>query len=78
MKSASDLLGRIAAIQKKAQQQAERAPAPTTPPANHNVVRLPLWPDVVRGVPNGVLRSALFGAIKKGARPYLERQEIHA
>lgn len=76
MKSASDLLGRIAAIQKKAQQQAERAPAPVPPP--NNVVRLPQWPDVVRGVPNGVLRSALFGAIKKGARPYLERQEIHA
>jgi hypothetical protein len=43
-----------------------------------NVVRLPAWPDVVRGVPNATLRSALFGAIKKGARPYLERQEIHA
>ena len=39
---------------------------------------LPLWPDAVRAVPNGILRSALFGAIKKGARAYLERQEIHA
>ncbi len=39
---------------------------------------LPVWPDVVRGVPNAALRSALFGAIKKGARAYLERQEIHA
>ena len=41
-------------------------------------VQLPMWPDVVRGVPNAALRSALFGAIKKGARAYLERQEIHA
>lgn len=39
---------------------------------------LPSWPDVARGVPNAALRSALFGAIKKGARAYLERQEIHA
>ncbi len=39
---------------------------------------LPFWPDVARGVPNAALRSALFGAIKKGARAYLERQEIHA
>lgn len=39
-------------------------------------VQLPIWPDVVRGVPNGVLRSALFGAIKKGPRAYLERQEM--
>lgn len=41
-------------------------------------IMLPLWPEVVRGVPNAALRSALFGAIKKGARAYLERQEIHA
>jgi len=43
-----------------------------------DAVKLPLWPDLVRAVPNGVLRSALFGAIKKGPRLYLERQEIHA
>lgn len=42
------------------------------------VAKLPPWPDVVRGVPNAALRSALFGAIKKGARPYWERQKIHA
>lgn len=39
---------------------------------------LPKWPDAVRGVPNAALRSALFGAIKKGARTYVERKEIHA
>jgi hypothetical protein len=76
MKAASDLIGRIAAIQQKAQQQAERAPAPAAPP--NNVVQLPLWPDVVRGVPNGVLRSALFGAIKKGPRRYLEGEPMAA
>lgn len=76
MKSASDLLGRIAAIQKKAQEQAERAPAPLPPP--NNVVQLPQWPDAVRGVPNGVLRSALFGAIKKGPRRYLEGESMAA
>jgi hypothetical protein len=41
-------------------------------------VQLPIWPDVVRGVPNGVLRSALFGVIKKGPRAYLERKEMQA
>lgn len=40
------------------------------------VVRLPVWADAVRGVPNGVLRSALFGAIRKGPRRYLERERI--
>ncbi|WP_239990634.1 plasmid replication initiator TrfA [Pseudomonas sp. LAMO17WK12:I9] len=39
---------------------------------------LPHWPDSVRRVPNVALRSALFGAISKGHRPYLERVEIHA
>lgn len=38
--------------------------------------QLPLWPDPKRGVPNGVLRSALFGAIKRGKRRYIEREPI--
>ena len=39
-------------------------------------VQLPIWPEVVRGVPNGVLRSALFGAIKKGARRYMQGEQV--
>ena len=38
--------------------------------------QLPLWNDAMRGVPNGVLRSALFGAIKRGKRRYMERESI--
>lgn len=38
--------------------------------------QLPLWPEPVRGVPNGVLRSALFGAIKRGKRRFMEREPI--
>jgi hypothetical protein len=38
--------------------------------------QLPLWPEPTRGVPNGVLRSALFGAIKRGKRRYMEREPI--
>jgi hypothetical protein len=71
----NNLLARIPEIQAK--QRAEREPLPGAP-LPKNVVQLPLWPEVVRGVPNAALRSALFGAIKKGARAYLERQEIHA
>lgn len=58
---------------RKAQQQEQPAEAATAA-----VMRLPLWPDAVRAVPNSVLRSALFGAIKRGARAYLERVKIHA
>lgn len=32
--------------------------------------QLPPWPDHVRGVPNSILRSALFGAIKRGKRAF--------
>lgn len=39
-------------------------------------VRLPIWPDAVRAVPNGFLRSALFGAIARGRRRYMERELI--
>lgn len=69
-----ELVERVSA---QAQQGAGRDPSPDAS-LPKNVVRLPHWPDAVRSLPNGVLRSALFGAIKKGARSYLERQEIHA
>lgn len=39
---------------------------------------LPNWSDSVRRVPNIALRSALFGAMAKGKRPYVEQSEIHA
>ena len=41
-------------------------------------VQIPQWPDSVRAVPNGFLRSALFGAIRKGRRPYLEGKKLAA
>lgn len=37
------------------------------------IAQLTLWPDPVRGVPNAVLRSALFGAIKRGKRAFQQR-----
>jgi len=41
-------------------------------------VHLPVWPSAVRGIPNGVLRSALFGVIKKGERRYMQKERIAA
>lgn len=43
-----------------------------------NVVKLPAWPDAVRAVPNGFLRSALFGAIAKGRRRFVKGEQIAA
>lgn len=52
----------------------EAAPPAPAPVA----VQLPLWPEPVRAVPNGVLRSALFGAIRKGRRPMLDQVKLAA
>lgn len=52
---------------------AEPASAPV--PAQAAPEQLPLWSDAVRGVPNAILRSALFGVVRHGKkREYLERE----
>ena len=56
---------------------AEPAPTPKAAPVPVPV-RLPAWPESVRAVPNGFLRSALFGAIKRGARRYLKAELVAA
>ena len=45
------------------------------PPA---AVQLPMWPEPARAVPNGFLRSALFGAIAKGRRRYINGEDLAA
>lgn len=40
------------------------------------VKQLPIWPDAVRAVPNGILRSALFGAIAKGRRRLMDNELV--
>ena len=47
---------------------------PTVPVA----AQLPIWPEPVRAVPNGFLRSALFGAIAKGKRRYIDGEQLAA
>ena len=77
MKKLDDLLARIPEMQARAKQRAERAPLPGAP-LPKNVVQLPLWPEPVRAVPNGFLRSALFGAIRKGRRRYFKAEQLAA
>ena len=76
----TDLLARIPEIQAKATQRAEREKRDPLPgvPLSKNVVQLPLWPEPVRAVPNGFLRSALFGAIAKGRRRYINGEDLAA
>ncbi|MCP4933390.1 MAG: hypothetical protein GY927_04105, partial [bacterium] len=72
-----DLGQRLEFIAERAK-AAKAAYAAPEPARTAEVVQLPFWPEPVRGVPNGVLRSALFGAIRKGARRYMEQARIAA
>jgi hypothetical protein len=77
MQKIGDLTVRIAEMHQRSKQRAE-SKSSSGEPLLKNVVQLPLWPEPTRGVPNGVLRSALFGAIKKGARRYMEGEQVAA
>ena len=39
---------------------------------------LPDWPEKARGIPNGALRSSLFGAIRRGPRKFLKRARLES
>lgn len=40
------------------------------------IYQLPFWPDPTRGVPNEIIRSALFAAIQAQGRDYLDNAEV--
>lgn len=72
MKAIDDVMATIGAMKKGASSRGKSEPPPS------NTEQLPPWPEPVRAVPNGFLRSALFGAIKKGARRYLKAELVAA
>lgn len=41
-----------------------------------DVLKLPLWPESVRGVPNDLLRSAVFGAFGRGRRRFMKGERV--
>jgi hypothetical protein len=63
-----DLVERLNAMAERARARTEerRRAAPA------RVVRLPIWPEDVRTGPSCVLRSALFGVVRRGRRSALE------
>ncbi len=70
-----DKLKRMAERNVRGKETELSAPVADPVPRSAQVIRLPLWPEGVRGVPNSVLRSALFGAIKRGKRAYQDAIE---
>ena len=66
----------VTALQRLGKRLEQRAQESTETPPSAKVLKLPLWPEAVRGVPNVALRSALFGAIKRGPRRFMDRELV--
>lgn len=62
----------------KAKSAKERLENSSKEKEKYSGAQLPLWPQQTRGVPNGFLRSALFGAIAKGRRRYINGEQLAA
>lgn len=67
----------LAGLKKRAELAQKKAPstvnkAASEPPKNPELELVPNWDDAVRAVPNAFLRSAVFGAVKPGARAQLK------
>ena len=60
----------LALVKARGQRTAALQPVGTDKPLE---VQLPLWAQVCRGVPNSVLRSALFGVMRHGPRSFQQR-----
>lgn len=71
-------IAKIEAMRAKSQAMPRATELTTTAVTGTRRHPLPNWPDTDRGVPNIALRSALFGAIAKGPRRYLEGENISA
>ncbi|GAB3369589.1 hypothetical protein GCM10027514_01910 [Azotobacter armeniacus] len=76
--SLMDKLKRMQERNARGKEAEPSAPAAEPVQPSAQVIWLPLWPEGVRGVPNSVLRSALFGAIKRGRRAFLQREQLTA
>jgi hypothetical protein len=69
----TDLLARISELQAKSKAREREESA-----KDSALVQLPLWPESVRAVPNGFLRSALFGVIRRGRRRFVKGEQLAA
>ena len=64
----------VAAV-KPEQEQVVESPASTTDTPKRATV-IPFWPPGVRGLPNPVIRSSLFGVVRRGRRELLQQVRL--
>lgn len=72
------LADKIARLQRAALERQKSEAESAQSAAATPVSQIPFWPESTRGVPNAVLRSALFAATTKGSRSYISREQLHA
>lgn len=73
-----DIHKKVADLAARAQLKSSQSESAVAAEKKQKGGQLPLWPEHVRAVPNGFLRSALFGSIGKGKRSYIESARIAA
>lgn len=71
--STPDLQAMIKATAAKAGKEKAALPEPKGSPQTG---QLPKWPEHMRGVPNSILRSGLFGINGRGSRSFMQRKPI--
>lgn len=72
------LTDKIARMQQVALERPKPCIEPALSVAAMPVYQMPFWPEETRGVPNALLRSALFSATTKSTRRYVDRELLHA
>ena len=72
LKRSLDALGKTVREHPRAKTAKPKAELPA------EVVQLPLWPEARRGIPNSVLRGALFAAVQGRGRRYMKGELLAA
>lgn len=72
-----DAPAKLARVLARIKSEGRIKPAPVVmtshaPPSFSKVVELPIWPDSMRGIPNAILRSPIFGAVRRGPRAFIQ------
>ena len=87
MESVKDVLDKIrdpelraaaAGLKRAMDNNPREVPEDVSEPQTGKVLQLPLWPEAKRGVPNSILRGALFASIQGQHRQYMKGELLAA
>lgn len=73
-----EMSGVVGGDDRETSSSSSRKASDNDPPVARNPLILPYWDPNTRGIPDSILRSALFGAIKRGPRKHLDNELMYA